>query len=93
MKIIMGSHLTNAAKLSSDWGPPLFKHHTNVTEPNSGAINPPPLMIHKATDHENFVANPEIVFLDDCRSNKIRFTEMVNLMNVRVQTRPRTSCG
>jgi len=23
MKIIMGSHLTNAAKLSNDWGPPL----------------------------------------------------------------------
>ncbi len=23
MKTIMGSHLTNAAKLSSDWGPPL----------------------------------------------------------------------
>ncbi len=26
MKIIMGSHLTNAAKLSNDWGPPLFQH-------------------------------------------------------------------
>ena len=24
MKTIMGSHLTNAAKLSNDWGPPLF---------------------------------------------------------------------
>ena len=23
MKSIMGSHLTNAAKLSNDWGPPL----------------------------------------------------------------------
>ncbi len=23
MKITMGSHLTNAAKLSNDWGPPL----------------------------------------------------------------------
>ncbi len=23
MNIIMGSHLTNAAKLSNDWGPPL----------------------------------------------------------------------
>ncbi len=25
MKITMGSHLTNAAKLSNDWGPPLDK--------------------------------------------------------------------
>jgi predicted restriction endonuclease len=25
MKIIMGSHLTNAASLSNDWGPPLIK--------------------------------------------------------------------
>ncbi len=24
MKFIMGSHLTTAAKLSNDWGPPLF---------------------------------------------------------------------
>jgi hypothetical protein len=24
MKITMGSHLTNAAKLSNDWGPPLY---------------------------------------------------------------------
>jgi hypothetical protein len=24
MKIIMGSHLTNAASLSNDWGPPLY---------------------------------------------------------------------
>ena len=24
MKISMGSHLTNAAKLSNDWGPPLI---------------------------------------------------------------------
>ncbi len=30
MKIIMGSHLTNAAKLSNDWGPPLTSSDRRV---------------------------------------------------------------
>ena len=35
MKTIMGSHLTNAAKLSNDWGPPLY--WTPIT-PRKGSI-------------------------------------------------------
>ena len=30
MKTIMGSHLTHAAKLSNDWGPPLLGHDTTL---------------------------------------------------------------
>ncbi len=33
MKFIMGSHLTIAAKLSNDWGPPLYQAHAPKTHP------------------------------------------------------------
>ncbi len=45
MKITMGSHLTIAAKLSSDWGPPLIAMSSearslirSVTETGSGPL-------------------------------------------------------
>jgi hypothetical protein len=33
VKIIMGSHLTNAAKLSNDWGPPLRDRSATASLP------------------------------------------------------------